>query len=101
MVQNGTQNSPKLAKIYRCEFCDYLCNKKSDLTKHFSTQKHKFATNGTQMVQNGTQNSPKLATAYKCECGKTYKYKQGLYRHQKNCKHENQIIEKYINPINQ
>ena len=96
MVQNGTQNSPKLAKKYKCDFCDYMCNKKSDLEKHFSTQKHKFARNGTQMVQNGTQNSPKLARPYKCGCGKQYKYKQGLYRHQNNCKYENMdlIIEK-------
>ena len=87
MVQNGTQNSPKLADKYFCELCDYKCNKKSDYVKHCLTVKHQIAINGTQMVQNGTQNSPKLAERFTCACGKTYKYKQGLYRHQKNCKH--------------
>ena len=91
MVQNGTQNSPKLAKIFYCEFCDYTCNKKSDIEKHNLTLKHKITQNGTQMVQNGTQNSPKLAEIFMCECGKKYKYKQGLYRHKKKC--NNTIIE--------
>ena len=86
MVHLGTQNSPKLAKIFYCNFCDYSCAKKNDFDKHLSTQKHRNATNGTQMVQNGTQNSQKSQELFSCICGKKYKYKQGLYRHHKNCK---------------
>ena len=91
MVQNDTQITPKNAKIFNCKLCNFYGKKLSDYNRHCSTVKHKLAQNGTQMVQNGTQITPKNAEKFTCDCGKTYKYKQGLYRHQKICK--NLIIE--------
>ena len=52
-----TKNSPKLAKNFYCEKCDYKCSKESDYKKHLSTRKHKMETNGNKT----RQNSPKLA----------------------------------------
>ena len=91
MVQNDTQITPKNAEKFNCKLCNFYGKKLSDFNRHCATVKHKLAQNGTQMVQNGTRITPKNAEKFTCNCGKTYKYKQGLYRHQKNCK--NLIIE--------
>ena len=64
--------SPKVANIFRCDNCDYVCYKKSDYNKHLSTDKHKKVTFGLHKIPT-------------CVCGKTYKYRQGLYRHKQLC----------------
>ena len=35
-----TENSPKLAKKFYCECCDYRCSKQSDYNRHVLTLKH-------------------------------------------------------------
>ena len=77
-----TQKSPKVAKHFRCKYCDYTCFKKSDYEKHLSTDKHKRVTN----------DYAKLATLYQCDCGKMYSYRQGLYAHRKKCMSSEQIV---------
>ena len=72
-----TKNSPKLAKIFYCEKCDYKCSKESDYKKHLSTRKHKMETNGNKT----RQNSP-----YICECGIEYKTRSGLFKHKQKQK---------------
>ena len=44
MATFSNENSPKLAKKYECKYCLYVCNKESDLIKHFSTRKHQKST---------------------------------------------------------
>ena len=44
-----------------------------------------------------TQKSPKIPTAYICECGKKYKHRQGLHRHQRTCP----VADKEEEPITQ
>jgi hypothetical protein len=60
-----TQNSPKLAKKFHCEKCDYVCSKESDYAKHLATRKH----NKTYIdLQNSPENSPeKMYTYVKCD----------------------------------
>ena len=72
-----TKNSPKLAKNFYCEKCDYKCSKESDYKKHLSTRKHKMETNGNKT----RQNSP-----YICECGIEYKTRSGLFKHKQKQK---------------
>ena len=72
-----TKNSPKLAKKFYCEKCDYNCSKESDYKKHLSTRKHKMETNGNKT----RQNSP-----YICECGIEYKTRSGLFKHKQKQK---------------
>jgi hypothetical protein len=84
MVVNDSEKSPKVAKVFCCELCDYTTCKKCDYTKHLSTDKHKKATNDSKMVVNDSKKSPKVAF-YTCECGKIYKYDSGYYRHKKVC----------------
>ena len=76
------KNSPKLATKFYCEICDYKCCKKSDIDKHLMTSKHGKRTKRGQNTVTNCDLSPPTNT---CNCGKTYKYRQGLWKHQKYC----------------
>jgi hypothetical protein len=79
-----TEKSPKLAKNFHCEKCDYICSKESDFNKHLATRKHNKAYNG---LQNSPENSPEKT--YNCpKCEKKYIFRQSLYNHKKLCKIE-------------
>jgi hypothetical protein len=77
-----SKNSPKIAKQFYCEKCDYKCIKKSDYEKHLSTRKHEILTNTSEMTT-------KVAE-YICQCGKQYKHRQSLNTHKKKC--DNKIV---------
>jgi len=78
--QNSDQN-------FYCESCDYKCCKKQHYNQHLLTSKHKRMTNGL----------PKIV-GFSCSCGNTYKFKQGLSKHKRNCSvynnNENVIVPK-------
>ena len=76
-----TEKMPKNANEFYCEFCDFKCSKYSNFNNHLMTLKHKRMTNDDEKM-------PKNANAemvYDCECGKSYKYRQGLFAHKKKC----------------
>jgi DNA integrity scanning protein DisA with diadenylate cyclase activity len=66
----------KYAPKFYCKKCDYKCSRKFLWKQHISTRKHKMITNDNKMI---TENM------LFCPCGKTYKYRSGLSRHQKKC----------------
>jgi CHAT domain-containing protein len=74
--------SKSLSNFY-CEICDYKCFRKCDFKKHLLTDKHKVSKDGNQMETTEISKSQK---DMKCECGKSYKNKSGLWKHQKKCK---------------
>ena len=84
-----TKKSPKISQKFYCSFCDYFTCKKSDYDKHLSTLKHKNSDNSDK---NDDAFSQKVAKIHICECGKTYKYRQGLSYHKKNCNIINQEV---------
>ena len=67
-MQNVAKNLP----VYVCEKCCYGTNKASDFQKHCLTRKH-------------TMDAFAATTDYICRCGKTYKYRQGIYKHKMTC----------------
>ena len=71
-----TQKTQKNTKIYICDTCDFSSTNKSLYNRHLTTAKHKMMTDG---YEKNTQ------TEFVCECGKSYKYRQGLYRHKSKC----------------
>jgi hypothetical protein len=73
----------KTRKAYYCEYCDYKCYRTNDYKKHLTTDKHNVSKDGNQME---TMEIAKSQKEMKCECGKTYKNKSGLWKHQKKCK---------------
>ena len=85
------KNSPKLAKKFVCEKCDYKCCKQSDYEKHILTLKHKMD------YTDDVLDDAKLAVQYYCECGKEYKHRQGLWKHKQKC--QNSKINEELNEI--
>jgi hypothetical protein len=79
MITKSRQKSPKK---YSCKKCHYTSRNRFDFDKHLTTTKHK-------MVTNGNEKSPKVARLT-CDCGRNYKFKSGLSRHQKKCKYKMQ-----------
>ena len=78
---------PKNAEKFYCELCDFKCSKESNWNKHLLTRKHKTSYNG---VTNDDKKMPKNAenavnTYHECACGNIYKYRQGLWKHQRSC----------------
>ena len=65
----------KNAEIFICEKCDFVCSKKSNFEKHILTRKHK---NDDKKEQKNAENNV-------CICGKSFKYRQGIFVHRKTC----------------
>jgi hypothetical protein len=70
-----TMMTQKNAEIFICEKCDFVCSKKSNYEKHLLTRKHK----------NDDKKEQKNAEPNVCICGKSFKYRQGLFVHRKTC----------------
>ncbi|AET72928.1 hypothetical protein PGAG_00038 [Phaeocystis globosa virus 12T] len=89
---NEDKKVAKVAKLFNCDYCNYKCGKKSDYEKHLATQKHKQACNmasSDNLRTNEDKNVANVANVvnvkFACDCGKTYKYKRGLWSHQQKC----------------
>jgi hypothetical protein len=70
-----TMMTQKNAENFICEKCDFVCSKKSNFEKHILTRKHK----------NDDKKEQKNAEKNVCICGKSFKYRQGLFVHRKTC----------------
>jgi hypothetical protein len=78
------KKSPKVAEKFNCELCLYTCCKKSDYTKHLSTNKHTKALDGNDMEVAVNQ---KNRGEFVCiNCHKKYSTNSGLWKHSKKCK---------------
>ena len=89
MDSNDSNFTKKNEKKYVCNFCHFNTYKKTDYTRHLSTDKHKINKNGSVLVVNDSEKTKKNEiNLYKCNCGKIYKYDSGYYRHKKKCIHE-------------
>ena len=79
-MTNSSPLSPKVAKIFNCETCEYICSKQSDYIKHCATRKHKMMTNDDPKNNN-------IEPIHVCShCNKIYKTKQSLWVHKQKCK---------------
>jgi len=68
--------TPKNAKIFYCEKCNFKCSKNSDWNRHITTAKHKKEINGNDWK------SKKRTCEY---CEKTFKTASGLWKHEQKC----------------
>jgi hypothetical protein len=65
---------------YYCKYCDYVENVLCNIKKHICTQKHKDQSNNDVDIDNY------IISVYTCaKCNKTYKNKQTVSSHIKNC----------------
>jgi uncharacterized C2H2 Zn-finger protein len=76
------QKTPK-NPLYYCENCGLKTDNKKDYNRHLLTAKH--IKNGEMIPKDYT---PEITEFEKfvCVCGKVYKYRQGLYKHNRVCK---------------
>ena len=79
----GAKTSDNEQQIYMCTKCNYKCSKKFNLERHFLTSRHLKETKETELEIKTSKNEQ---TDITCECGKSYKNKSGLWKHQKKCK---------------
>jgi hypothetical protein len=79
----GAKKGNKGQIINFCEKCNFKCSKKYSWERHILTAKHIKETTETEME---TKSGEKGQTDITCECGKIYKNKSGLWKHQKKCK---------------
>jgi len=63
---------------------------KRDYNRHLNTAKHKMGSNGVKWCQE--------QKVFNCDCGKTYKYRQGYYRHRKLCNANTDIKNTIVKP---
>ena len=85
MKQNETNLVPKSSTIFSCSFCDYSTCRKSQYTRHLTTDKHNirtFETDETKMKQKGSEK-------FGCDCGIYCNSRTTLWRHKKNCNVQN------------
>jgi hypothetical protein len=81
VAKSGNEN-------YYCEKCDYKCSKKYNWDKHILTSKHLNDYKGDKLVAKSGKKWQK--DVFRCEfCDKEYQYRQNLWRHSKNCIHNN------------
>jgi hypothetical protein len=78
---NGKNFTPKNARKFICENCDFGCCKQSDWNRHLMTSKHQNGKKNGKNGKNGNEITPN--DKYVCECGKYYSHQSGLVRHKK------------------
>jgi hypothetical protein len=79
MLTPAPKFTPKNAKKFICDICDFNCCKNSDMERHKMTLKHQRLIN---------TNAGLIKTAnniFDCVCGKQYKHLPSLYKHKKIC----------------
>ena len=86
------QKVAKVAKEYICECCNYKCFNKTNYEKHLTTAKHKKQELSKNRITLNDGKVGKVANEeFVCICGKSYKYRQGLFKHQQKCNNKQPI----------
>jgi hypothetical protein len=75
----------KVEKSEECLLCHYKCCNKWLLNRHFLTDKHRKNDARRHKDDNLGENYIYDNNNFICGCGKTYKYRQGLWKHNKTC----------------
>ena len=82
MVSNGTNLGTERTEIYACKKCVFFTSHSGHWKRHLETKKHFEA----QMVPFCPKSAEEPQNEiFQCICKKTYKYRQGYYRHKKTC----------------
>jgi hypothetical protein len=78
MLTKKAEKAEKNRKTFCCETCDFHTSDKKDFTRHCSTRKHQTLTD--------VNKKPNINEHRICsQCGKQYKSREGLWKHNKVC----------------
>ena len=81
-------------KTHFCEPCKFRSANKADYVRHCNTNKHKLNCNKNYGLMDNKK-TQKNALSFRCGCGKEYKYKSGLCKHQNNCNFLDSSLNNY------
>jgi hypothetical protein len=87
----------KVVNKFKCEHCDYYTSRKCNFEKHLDTAKHVRMTNdddGGQKVAKSSENKQ----MFTCHCGRSYKHRQGLWKHKQDCNNPTPKTTNELNP---
>ena len=79
MFTKKTPKTPKNAKSFNCEKCNFICSKQSEFIRHCSTRKHQEFTKFTNEF------TEKRAQHICSQCNKNYTSRMGLWKHAQKC----------------
>ena len=79
-----TNDDKKVAKKYCCISCDYITSRKCNFNKHLNGLKHQRMTNDDDGGQKVAKSSKKKQP-FICDCGRSYKHRQGIWKHKQEC----------------
>jgi len=71
---NVGENGFNPDKLLCCNLCNYSCQHLNVMRRHISSSKHE-----------NNYKSSQLSASYRCKCNKTYKHRQGLWKHKQIC----------------
>jgi len=77
------EKTPKNAHKFSCNYCTFICSKKSDWSRHILRPKHILNEKRYNLGIQSIEKTPN--DMFVCECGKSYQYSSGLWRHSKKC----------------
>jgi hypothetical protein len=80
MIPNGVFLGTERTETFSCKKCDFYTCHFGHWKRHLETKKHSEA----QMIP-FCPNQVEQNESFQCSCKKTYKYRQGYYRHKKKC----------------
>jgi len=91
------KSGKKWQKEFYCENCDYLCYKKYNWEKHLMTAKHSQVTLGDNFVAKVAKSGKNEGSIFICDfCDKEYSSRNGLWKHKKTCKENDDISTKQL-----
>ena len=105
----GDKKKQKSSMNYSCEMCDYITCRKSNIDKHYLSDKHKnmvIGDNGDKKKQISSKKKQICDDKNICEnCNKQYISRNGLWKHKKTCKAEDNsnsvVVKENINDKDQ
>ena len=91
------KSGKKWQKEFYCENCHYLCYKKYNWEKHLMTAKHSQVTLGDNFVAKVAKSGKNEGSIFICDfCDKEYSSRNGLWKHKKTCKENDDISTKQL-----
>ena len=89
----GDKNQQKTALKFYCNICDFGTSRKNNYDAHKLTSKHKMVTEDYNLAENQQKSSTIINNNFICACGKQYKHRQNLWRHNKTCSNDIKLVK--------
>lgn len=79
-----TKTSNFQSPIFLCTDCDYITCRRWNFDQHLASAKHVRMTKEDSRGQN-VPSQISTSTGFVCDCGRSYKHRQGLWKHRRAC----------------